>query len=151
MWNVWNLYSKWYRLGLIITNIAFYKLLSNHKIRQFFNMIRWVACLINQASDVPNIIFFITSSKIICKKPFNLFFYNFTKMKIKSFECPKSKPATHCTVLLSIYWDNAWPIRHCTCLMRQRTQLPSVLYWKLSAFMFKKRYRRRTLPRGLWC
>ena len=25
-----------------------------------------------------------------------LFFHNFTKMKITSFECPKSNPATHC-------------------------------------------------------
>ena len=33
---------------------------------------------------------FIISCKILCKNPFNLFFYNFTKIKIKSFECPKS-------------------------------------------------------------
>ena len=36
--------------------------------------------------------FFITSCKILCKIPFNLFlFFNkISKMKIKSFECPKS-------------------------------------------------------------
>ena len=34
--------------------------------------------------------FFIKSCKILCKNPFNLFFYKITKMKIKSFECPKS-------------------------------------------------------------
>ena len=50
--------------------------------------------------------FFIISCKILCKNPFNLFiFYNFTK--IKSFECPKSKPATHCF----IYQYNTWTIR----------------------------------------
>ena len=34
--------------------------------------------------------FFIISCKILCKNCFNLFSYNFTKIKIKSFECPKS-------------------------------------------------------------
>ena len=36
------------------------------------------------------VFFFIISCKILCKFHFNLVFYNFTKMKIKSFECPKS-------------------------------------------------------------
>ena len=39
-----------------------------------------------------------------------LFLYNFTKIKIKSFECPKctcQKP----TVLFSIYQNNTWTIR----------------------------------------
>ena len=53
--------------------------------------------------------FFIISCKILCKNRFNLFscffFYNFTKIKIKSFECPKS--------------------------IRNR---PSVSYWRLSDF-----------------
>ena len=41
--------------------------------------------------------FFIISCKILCKNPFNsIFFYYFTK--IKSSECPKSKPATHCFI-----------------------------------------------------
>ena len=43
--------------------------------------------------------FFIISFIILCKNSFNfflLFFYNFTK--IKSFECPKSKPANHCFI-----------------------------------------------------
>ena len=37
--------------------------------------------------------FFMISCKILCKNPFNLFsyfFYKITKIKIKSFECPKS-------------------------------------------------------------
>ena len=37
--------------------------------------------------------FFMISCKIPCKNPFNLFsyfFYKITKIKIKSFECPKS-------------------------------------------------------------
>ena len=41
--------------------------------------------------------FFIISCKILWKNPFN-FFFNFTKIKINSFECPKSKPATHCFI-----------------------------------------------------
>ena len=44
-------------------------------------------------SDVTSMyyIFFKISCKIFCKNRFNLFiFYKFTKMKIKSFECPKS-------------------------------------------------------------
>ena len=39
--------------------------------------------------------FFIISCKILCKNIFILF-YNFTK--IKSFECPKSKPVTNCFI-----------------------------------------------------
>ena len=42
--------------------------------------------------------FFMISCKFLCKNGFNSFFYFFyrlTKIKIKSFECPKSKPATH--------------------------------------------------------
>ena len=41
--------------------------------------------------------FFIITCKILCKTPL-IFFYNFTKIEIKSFECPKSKPATHCFI-----------------------------------------------------
>jgi hypothetical protein len=52
---------------------------------------RWDKQLIDQASDVPIIIiFFIKSCKVLCKNPFNLCSYKITKMKIKSFECPKS-------------------------------------------------------------
>ena len=56
---------------------------------QYNTLGRWDKQLINQASDVQSIIFF---SKFLCKNHFNLFsyFYNFTKIKIKSFECPKS-------------------------------------------------------------
>ena len=32
-----------------------------------------------------------TKRHVLCKNRFNLFFYKFTKMKIKSFECHKSK------------------------------------------------------------
>ena len=38
-----------------------------------------------------------------------LFFHNFTK--IKSFECPKSKPATHCLNFQSIKLIHTWTIR----------------------------------------
>ena len=63
---------------------------------QYNMLVRWVPgtndwstkCLMFQVLS-----FFIISCKILCKNPFN-FFYNFKKIKIKSFVCPKSKPAT---------------------------------------------------------
>ena len=67
-------------------------------------------CLIEQASDVPSIIFFIISWNILYKNSFTFFIYNFTQMKIKSFECPKSKPATgwvQSSVLIQRYGVNA--------------------------------------------
>ena len=50
----------------------------------FKSLGHWENHLIDQASDAPSTIFFIISCKILCKKPFNLFFlfsYNFTKNK----------------------------------------------------------------------
>ena len=50
--------------------------------------------------------FSITSCKILCKNRFNsffIFFYKFTKIKIKSFECPKS--------IRNYKKHNAWNIR----------------------------------------
>ena len=49
---------------------------------------RWDKRLVDQASDVPSIFFFIKSCKILCKNPFNLFFhffYKIMKRKIKKF------------------------------------------------------------------
>ena len=61
--------------------------------------------LIDQVSDVPSIIFFfIISCKILCENCFNLFSYKFTKIKRKSFECPKS--------MRNYRKNNAWNIRH---------------------------------------
>ena len=69
--------------------------------------------------------FFIKSCKILCKNPFNLFFYKITKMKIKSFECPKS--------IRNYEKNNAWNIR---CLVDElfipSTQRAWVKYWRLS-------------------
>ena len=68
---------------------------------------------IDQVSDVPSIIFcqkflqnslqkFLQNSlKKFFAKIFSIYFfifYNFTKIKIKSFECPNSKPETHCFI-----------------------------------------------------
>ena len=53
---------------------------------------RWDKRLVDQASDVPSIIFFHDFLQNSLQNPFNLFsyfFYKITKMKIKSFECPK--------------------------------------------------------------
>ena len=86
-------------------------------------------CLMFQA-----LFFFMISFKICCKNGFNLFlyfFYEFTKITIKSFECPKVKPANHCFIFQSIKIilrpSDAWSIR-------QSTQQPCVLYWKLLYF-----------------
>ena len=62
-----------------------------------YNIIRWFAWpmgLVNQAFDVPSIIFSFTKFfKILCKNQFNsicfFFLWNY-KNKFKSFECPKS-------------------------------------------------------------
>ena len=51
---------------------------------------RWDDRLIDQSSYVPSIFFFHNFLQNSLQKSFQLFFYNFTKMKIKSFECPKS-------------------------------------------------------------
>ena len=74
----------------------------------------WVHRLINQVSDVPSIIIFHTFFQNSLQKSFQfifVYFYNFTKITIKSFKYSKSKPATH-TVLFSIYQNNTWIIRH---------------------------------------
>ena len=96
---------------------------------QYDMLVRWDKWLVDKASDVPSIIFFFTiSCKIPCKNGFNLFFYfffyKFTKIKIKSFECPKS--------IRNYKKNNAWNIR---CLVDESfvpsTQRASVLYWRL--------------------
>ena len=61
----------------------------------------WVAGSLGQRTHRASI--FIISCKILCKNPFNLIFYNFTKIKIQSFKCPKSMPL--------FYQNNTWTIR----------------------------------------
>ena len=65
-----------------------------------YNMLgRWYNCLIDQLSNVPIIIFFYNFLQNSLQKSFHfifLFFHNSTK--INSFECPKSKQATHCFI-----------------------------------------------------
>ena len=69
--------------------------------------------------------FFIISCKILCKNRFNLFFYNFTKMKVKSFECPKSIRNYEKKIMLGT--SDAWS-------MSRSSQRASVLYWRMSDF-----------------
>ena len=60
-----------------------------------FNIIRWVAGSLGRTTHWPSVwcskcyFFFIISCQFFCKNHFNLFSY-LIKMKIKSFECPKS-------------------------------------------------------------
>ena len=74
--------------------------------------------------------FFINPCKIICKKSFQfifVFLYNFTKIKIKSFD--DLSPRQHFQSIKIILGpsDTWWMIRS--------TQRPSVLYWRLSDFI----------------
>ena len=57
-----------------------------------------------------------------------LFFSNFTKIKIKNFECPKS--------IRNYEKNNPWNIRPLVDeLFIPATQQPSILHWRLSDFM----------------
>ena len=70
------------------------------------NIIRWFAGTNDSSTKRLGFhvlfFFFIISCKILCKNCFNLFFYEFTKMKIISFECPKS--------IKNYIKNNAWNI-----------------------------------------
>ena len=73
-----------------------------------------LGCLVDGTNDSPipsvwcsKYYIFIISCKILCKNHFNLFllsFYNFTKMKIKRFECPKSVRNYGKKVMNSCLW-----------------------------------------------
>ena len=91
---------------------------------------RWDKRLIDQASDVPSIIFFLNFLQNSLKKSFQfifLFFKNFMKIKIMGFDCLKS--------IRNYEKKNAWNIR---CLVDEafvpETQRASVLYWRLLDF-----------------
>ena len=84
----------------------------------------WDKQLINQPSDVPSIIYFLIIWKNLWKNWLNLFSYFFTKIKIKTFECPKS--------IRNFEKNNAWNIRHLVNeLFVPLTQHASVLFWRL--------------------
>ena len=97
-------------------------------------LVRWVAgtndsltkCLMIQLL----FFLFIISCKILCKNCFNLFFYlfyKFTKIKIKSFECPKS--------MKNYLKKNTWNIRHLVHdSFVPSSKRPRVLYCKLTDF-----------------
>ena len=79
---------------------------------------RWDKWIVDQASDVTSIIFFfMISCRIFCKNTFNLFVYlkkKNIKIKVKSFECPKSIKSLKKKIILgkSDAWstirDPAW-------------------------------------------
>ena len=71
-----------------------------------FNIRRWVGGTKRLMFQV--LFFFIISCKVFAKirSIYFLIFSNFTKIKIKSFECPSQQP----TVLFSIYQNNTWTI-----------------------------------------
>ena len=91
------------------------------------NMLRWVAGTTGQLNHRPSVwcskyyFFFIISWKILCKKPFNsfyYFFYKITKLKIKSFECPKSIKSIRKIILgTSDSWSTI-RLSHCNATQR---------------------------------
>ena len=89
---------------------------------------RWAKQLGDQASDVPSIFFFHNFLQNSLQKSFQfifLFFHKFTKIKIKSFECPKSIRNYEKKIMLGT--SDAWSIS-------RSSHLPSLLYWRLSDF-----------------
>ena len=98
---------------------------------QYNTLVRWDERLINQASDVPSIIFFHNFFQKKKKKSFQFIFwsfYSFTKMKTKSFESIRNYEK-----------NNAWNIR---CLADKSfipgNQRTSILYCRLSDFTILK-------------
>ena len=100
-----------------------------------FNIICWLAGSMGQTTHQPSVwcskyyLFFIISFKILCKNCsiYLLIFYKFTKIRIKSFECPMSIK----------YYEkiDAWNIRRLVDkLFVTSTQRTSVLYCRLSDF-----------------
>ena len=69
----------------------------------------WDECLIDQASEVPSIIFLIISSKCFAKNLsiyFSIFFLTLKKLKMNGIDCQQP------TGLFSITQNNIWTIRH---------------------------------------
>ena len=102
--------------------------------KKIFNIIRWFAGSLGQMTHQPSIwcskyYFFHDFLQNSLQKSFQFifYFYKFTKIKIKSFVCPKS--------IRNYEKNNAWNIR---CLVDElfvpSIQRPSVLYWRLSDF-----------------
>ena len=98
-----------------------------------FNIICWVEGKIISSTMFQVLLFFIISCKILSKNPFNLFFYNFTK--IKSFECPMSNQQH--TVLFSIYQNrlsDTWSVRRVT--QRIILKIVRFLFYSLFSYWF---------------
>ena len=90
----------------------------------------WDKGIVNQVSDVPSIIFFMISFKILCKNPFNLFFYEIIKNKRKGWN-------DFCKEFFKKLWkkNNTWNIRRLVDeSFVPANQQTSVLYWRLSDF-----------------
>ena len=117
-----NYWSK--KIWLQLTNLHI-------KNPTIFNIICWVGGSLGWSSHWPSVwcskyFFFIKSCKILCKNPFNYFFYKITKMKIKSFECHKS--------IRNYEKKNTWNVRRLVDEFVPSAQLTSVLYCRLSNF-----------------
>ena len=74
----------------------------------------------DQVSDIPSIIFFHNFLQNSLKKSFQfifLFSYNFTKIKIKTFECPKS--IRNCEKKILLGTSDAWSM---SCLSHRPSE-----------------------------
>jgi hypothetical protein len=100
------------------------------KSRKYFTNLQEMYKIFLSVCLMFQVFFFMISSKILCKNPFNLFsyfFYKITKMKAKSFECPKA--------IKRIKKNNTWNIR----LLGDdsfvpSSKQPSVIYCRLTDF-----------------
>ena len=93
-------------------------------------LVCWDKWIVNQASDVPSIFFFMISCRILCKSTFNLFVYFYkknTKIKVKSFECPKSIKSLKKIILGT---SDAWS----TIRLSNRPSDPAWIYLRLTDF-----------------
>ena len=113
-----------------------------------YNIIRWVAWTMGQTNRRQSVwcskyyFFFMISCKILCKNPFNFFsyfFFKIKKIKIKSFDCPKS--------IKSIKRNNTWNIRLLVDnSFVPSSKQPSVIYCRLTDLMTEMADWRQSLP-----
>ena len=101
---------------------------------QYNTQNQWDKWLVNQVSDVPSVIFFIKTCKILCQNPFNSFIIFFFH-KIKSFEWPKSMKSNEKKILGT---SDAWSMSH---LSHRPSKPLYYVYCRLVVQIVYKRHR----------
>ena len=107
---------------------------TNYEHQKFVNLqcntlVRWTDGTNNSSTKclMFQVLFFFKSCKILCKTPFNLFFSEITKKKMKSFDCPKSirsyeKKYMECQMLGQRVICPIGPANQCIILQTDRFQ-----------------------------